>query len=204
MLHLYETLGWWRGEQLVRQIHFAQESNELHHLLIMEALGGDARWSDRFLARHSAILYFWALCLLYVLSPGLSYGFSELLESHAVDTYGEFVRENKARLRALPAPRVARDYYNGQANSFLRQAMRTSGAARRAERAAESTQAELPMPVRTLYDVFVHICADEAEHVSTMRACQDSSDDLRPLTSAFPAASEYEADYADAAAEMGN
>ncbi|KAJ1616351.1 hypothetical protein T492DRAFT_606295 [Pavlovales sp. CCMP2436] len=62
MLHLYETLGWWRGEQLVRQLHFAQESNELHHLFIMEALGGDRRWSDRFLGRHSALFYFWLLC----------------------------------------------------------------------------------------------------------------------------------------------
>lgn len=86
MLHLYETLGWWRGEQLVRQLHFAQESNELHHLLIMESLGGDSRWSDRFLARHCAIAYFWALCALFFASPALSYNFSELLESHAVDT----------------------------------------------------------------------------------------------------------------------
>ena len=25
----------------------------------MESLGGDQRWSDRFLAQHSAVLYFW-------------------------------------------------------------------------------------------------------------------------------------------------
>lgn len=28
----------------LRKIHFAEEWNELHHLLIMEALGGDARY----------------------------------------------------------------------------------------------------------------------------------------------------------------
>ena len=28
--------------------------NEFHHLLIMESLGGDQRWSDRFAAQHSA------------------------------------------------------------------------------------------------------------------------------------------------------
>ncbi len=39
----------------VRKIHFAEEWNELHHLQIMESLGGDIRWLDRFLARHSAI-----------------------------------------------------------------------------------------------------------------------------------------------------
>lgn len=41
-LHLYETLGWWRTGGL-RVIHFAEEWNELHHLLIMESLGGDRR-----------------------------------------------------------------------------------------------------------------------------------------------------------------
>jgi len=40
MLHLYETLGWLRQASL-RKVHGAEEWNELHHLLIMEALGGD-------------------------------------------------------------------------------------------------------------------------------------------------------------------
>ncbi|KAG8471275.1 hypothetical protein KFE25_009696 [Diacronema lutheri] len=176
MLHLYETLGWWRGEQLVKQLHFAQESNELHHLLIMEALGGDARWSDRFLARHAALLYFGALCALFFASPALSYNFSELLESHAVDTYGEFLRTNKQALSALPAPKVARDYYNLERGSFLRRAMRTSD---------RPEAVPPPYPVVTLYDVFANIAADEGAHVSTMRSCQDSADDIRPLAASF-------------------
>ena len=40
VLHLYETLGWWRKADWLK-IHFAQSWNELHHLLIMEALEGD-------------------------------------------------------------------------------------------------------------------------------------------------------------------
>lgn len=35
----------------------------------------------------------------------------ELLEAHAVDTYGTFVRMNRERLRKLPAPTIARRYY---------------------------------------------------------------------------------------------
>lgn len=31
MLHLYETLGWWRAGAVLRKVHFAEEWNELHH-----------------------------------------------------------------------------------------------------------------------------------------------------------------------------
>ena len=71
MLHLYESLGWWRAGAELRkvcagaasgrcdgvrrqgldpgaalappllQVHFAEEWNEMHHLQIMESLGGD-------------------------------------------------------------------------------------------------------------------------------------------------------------------
>lgn len=58
MLHLYETLGWWRIGAHVKRTHFAEESNEFHHLLIMESLGGDQRWRDRFLAQHAAVRIF--------------------------------------------------------------------------------------------------------------------------------------------------
>lgn len=81
MLHLYETLGWWRRGAGVRAIHFAEEWNEMHHLLIMESLGGDQAWSTRFAAQHASIVYFLALCLLWLLSPTLAYNFSEVRPS---------------------------------------------------------------------------------------------------------------------------
>jgi ubiquinol oxidase len=40
VLHLYESLGWWR-ETSLRRVHSAEEWNELHHLLIMESLGAN-------------------------------------------------------------------------------------------------------------------------------------------------------------------
>jgi ubiquinol oxidase len=54
----------------------------------MESLGGDKLWFDRFAALHAAIAYYWILLVLYVFSPQLAYNFSELIEFHAVDTYG--------------------------------------------------------------------------------------------------------------------
>ena len=46
-----------------------------------------------------------------MLSPTLSYNFSEMLETHAVDTYGQFVDENEDKLKELPPSIVAVEYY---------------------------------------------------------------------------------------------
>jgi len=59
---------------------------------IMESLGGDALWFDRFVAEHSAIVYYWGLVLMYMLSPKDAYAFSELVEWHATDTYTQVRR----------------------------------------------------------------------------------------------------------------
>ena len=111
MLHLYETLGFWRRSSDVKRVHFAEEWNEFHHLLVMESLGGDQAWWVRFVAQHSAIVYFLVLTHLFALSPSLSYKFSEMLETHAVDTYGQFLDENEAALKELPPSLAALDYY---------------------------------------------------------------------------------------------
>jgi hypothetical protein len=111
MLHLYETLGFWRRSSDVKRIHFAEEINEFNHLLIMESLGGDQSWWVRFLAQHSAVVYYFVLNGLWALSPSLSYRFSELLETHAVNTYGQFIDENEASLKELPPSLAAVKYY---------------------------------------------------------------------------------------------
>ena len=160
MLHLYESLGWWRATEL-RKVHNAEEWNELHHLLIMETLGGNAQWSDRFFGYHAAIAYYWILIVVYACSPRIAYQFMELLEAHAVDTYSTFVKENEETLRKLPPPEVARSYYS-EGDLYL----------------FDDFQVAIPAgsrrpPCENLLDVFRNICEDEAEHVKTMRACQD-------------------------------
>jgi len=111
MLHFYETLGFWRRSSDIKRIHFAEEWNEFAHLQVMESLGGDQKWWVRFLAQHSAIAYFFVLCFLWAFSPTLSYKFSELLETHAVNTYGQFLDENEEVLLDLPPSVAAVDYY---------------------------------------------------------------------------------------------
>jgi len=107
-LHTYETIGWWRRSTTQKRVHFAEELNEFNHLLIMEYLGGDQEWAVRFLAQHASIVYYFVLIGLWVMSPTLAYGFSELIELHAVDTYATFAEENKAVLETMEVPEFAK------------------------------------------------------------------------------------------------
>lgn len=161
MLTLYELLGWWRRSSELQRVHFAEQWNEYQHLLVMESLGGDRSWRDRFLAQHAALAYFGLLCFAWLLSPALAYNFSELIEAHAVDTYAQFADENKALLRSMPAPRVAKAYWTSD-DLYLFDAFQSA----RPRRALRRPR------VRSLHDVFCAIRDDEAEHVATMGECQ--------------------------------
>ncbi|ESA34201.1 plastoquinol oxidase immutan [Leptolyngbya sp. Heron Island J] len=159
VLHLYETLGWWRKIDWLK-VHFAESWNELHHLLIMEELGGDGRWIDRFLARHTALLYYWIVIGLYLVAPNAAYNFMELVEQHAYASYDKFLIQEETHLKTLPAPQVAIDYYrDGDLYMFDEFQTAQPPAQRRPE-------------INNLYDVFVAIRDDEMEHVKTMVACQ--------------------------------
>jgi ubiquinol oxidase len=81
---------------------------------IMESLGGDQLWFDRFIAQHAALLYYWVLIVIYLFSPKLAYAFSELVELHAADTYEQFVETNGELLAQLPPPMVAAEYYRNE------------------------------------------------------------------------------------------
>ncbi|GBF89019.1 plastid terminal oxidase [Raphidocelis subcapitata] len=161
LLHLYESLGFWRAGAELRRIHFAEEWNELHHLQIMEALGGDLLWFDRFVAEHAALVYYWVCIAFYMAAPKNAYQFSELVEWHAVDTYAQFCETNEALLKSIPPPRVAVAYYRNE-DLYMFDEMQTC-----------SKPAEPRRPsCNNLYDVFSNIRDDEVEHVRTMRACQ--------------------------------
>ena len=94
--------------------------------------------------------------------PGLGprRALSELIEFHAVDTYGEFVDVNADLLKSMPPPIEAVEYYNGK-DLYLFDEFQTG-------RAPRSRRPQ----IRSLYDVFVSIRDDELEHVKTMFQCQ--------------------------------
>ena len=159
VLHLYETLGWWRKVDWLK-VHFAESWNELHHLLIMESLGGDKAWGDRFLARHTALVYYWIVIALYLLNPKAAYHFMELVEEHAYASYDTFLTQEESALKQKPAPQIANNYYrDGDLDMFDEFQTSHAPAQRRPE-------------IANLYDVFVAIRDDEMEHVKTMVACQ--------------------------------
>ncbi|KAF7012062.1 hypothetical protein CFC21_026294, partial [Triticum aestivum] len=159
VLHLYETFGWSRRADNIK-VHFAESMNEFHHLLIMEALGGNSVWLDRFLARFSAFFYYFVTVGMYMLSPRMAYHFSECVERHAYSTYDKFLKLNGEELKKLPAPEVAVNYYMNE-DLYMFDEFQTS-------RAPNSRRPK----VDNLYDVFVNVRDDEAEHCKTMKACQ--------------------------------
>jgi ubiquinol oxidase len=93
VLHLYETMGWWRKADWLK-FHFAESWNELHHLLIAESLGGSRYWIDRFVAHTGAFVYYWIIVLVYILSPRSAYNFMQQVEEHAYHTYDTFLKEH--------------------------------------------------------------------------------------------------------------
>lgn len=145
----------------------ALQLNEAFHCSVMESLGGDKKWSDRFTAFHAAVAYYWFLVVQFLLSPAESYAFSQALEAHAVDTYGQFIEENEMTLKLLPPPQVARAYFTDFLYYFDEFQM-GDGAARR------------PV-ISTLHDVFVNILQDEREHTKTMGACVDYTRDKKAI-----------------------
>ncbi|KAM3113997.1 alternative oxidase [Phormidesmis sp. 146-33] len=159
VLHLYETLGFWRRADLLK-VHFAETWNELHHLLIMESLGGNRYWGDRFIAQHIAVAYYWIVVLLYMLSPRYAYYLMELIEDHAYHTYDHHLKTHETELKAQPAPQVAINYYHDGDLYMFEETQFTSDHHFRRPK------------VDNLYDVFVNIRDDECEHVKTMEALQ--------------------------------
>nr|XP_023885271.1 ubiquinol oxidase 4, chloroplastic/chromoplastic isoform X1 [Quercus suber]POE69779.1 ubiquinol oxidase 4, chloroplastic/chromoplastic [Quercus suber] len=159
VLHMYESFGWWRRADYIK-VHFAESWNEMHHLLIMEELGGNAWWIDRFLAQHIAVAYYFMTALMYVISPRMAYHFSECVEGHAFETYDKFIKAQGEELKKLPAPEVAVKYYTG-GDLYLFDEFQT----------ARTPNSRRPK-IENLYDVFLNIRDDEAEHCKTMKACQ--------------------------------
>jgi len=162
VLHLYESLGR-HNRAAWMKVHFAEADNELHHLLIMEALGGNADFTDRWFAQHSALAYYWACVALYLVHPRAAYHLMSLIEDHAYKTYSKYLKCNAEWLKTQPAPAIAKQYYQSE-DMYLFDAFHTAAPGRQEVRRPQVT---------TLYDTFVNIRDDEQQHASTMQSLVD-------------------------------
>lgn len=179
VLHLYETLGLWRRADYMK-VHFCESWNELHHLLIMEELGGNTRFIDRFVAQHSAFFYYWFVIACYMSNPTLAYNLNQAVEEHACETYEKFLAEYETELKSKDAPKIAIEYYkNG--NMYLFDEMHTCSDGEKSEAPMIMDQDGIPRrrpKMDTLYDTFMAIRDDEAEHAKTMEFLQRQESDI--------------------------
>lgn len=163
VMHFRETFGERYDSMSERmRTHYAEADNELHHLLIMESLGGNSNIIDRTLAQTMAFFYYWYVIAVYTWNEPAAYHLSELIEDHAYNTYSKFTAEYEERLKNQPVPDIARKYYEMD-NPFLFDLFCTVKS-----KTIEGTYSERRPQLATLYDVFVNIRDDEKEHWQTL------------------------------------
>jgi ubiquinol oxidase len=148
-------------------LHFAESLNELHHLLIMEELGGNDQWKDRFVAQHSAFFYYWMIVGLHLLNPTHAYNLNQAVEQEAYDTYNNFLETHAEYLQGEPPAKVAVKYYTSD-DMYLFDAMHFDSSTGSTDEPAAKAEPRRRPNIQTLYDVFRAIRDDEYEHVKTM------------------------------------
>lgn len=166
VLHLRETFGE-RGMGERMRTHYAEADNELHHLLIMESLGGNSNIIDRTVAQTMAFFYYWYVIVIYAWNEPAAYHLSELIEDHAYGTYSKFVREYESLLKSKPVPEIATKYYERD-NPFLFDLFCTVKDKKVNPDGGQVFDSKRRPKLESLYDVFVNIRDDEKEHWKTL------------------------------------
>lgn len=141
----------------------------LHHVLKSphERLTTSYRHRPLLVIKKCLVFYRF-LVILFVVSPGESYRFSQLLELHAVDTYRVFLEENEKTLKRLPVPDIANEYYANFLYYFY-EFHHTM---------ADEKSSRMRPELNSLFDVFDNILLDEV----CFRSHFDIALDLRPFT----------------------
>jgi ubiquinol oxidase len=178
VMHFRETFGERYDTMSDRmRTHYAEADNELHHLLIMESLGGNSNIVDRTLAQTMAFFYYWYVIIIYTVNEPAAYHLSELIEDHAFNTYSKFTTEYEESLKTQPVPEIARKYYERD-NPFLFDLFctvkekantntNTANTANAKDDDDMTFSARRPK-LESLYDVFINIRDDEKEHWKTL------------------------------------
>jgi ubiquinol oxidase len=163
VMHLRETFGDRDTKNFERmRTHYAEADNELHHLLIMESLGGNSSLVDRTLAQAMAFGYYWYVTIVYFVSEPAAYHLSELIEDHAFYTYDNYLKGNAETLKSKPVPAIATKYYEKD-DPFMFNTFCTV-----TEPDEDASSLGSRPKLESLYDVFVNVRNDEREHWKTL------------------------------------
>ncbi|KAG7337780.1 alternative oxidase-domain containing protein [Nitzschia inconspicua] len=168
-LHLRETFGERDCTEKMR-IHYAQADNELHHLLIMEELGGNQRAIDRIVSGTICCVYFWFIVLVFSIHESAAYHLSEVIEARACNTYTNFLANFETQLQQLPVPDVAIDYYERKNPYWLHLLLDNNQPIDEQQQQQQQQQQNhrRRQPMTSLYDTFCHIRDDEKEHWTSL------------------------------------
>jgi hypothetical protein len=108
-----------------------------------------------------------------------------MLETHAVHTYGQLLEENELLLKSLPPSITAVEYYTfGYFDPFYAEFQTSSvslssvSSSSNDDTGFKKQQNDIRRPgsdMKSLYDVFSAIQADELDHVLTMKSCLDKN-----------------------------
>lgn len=108
----------------------------------------------------------------------MSYDVDDLnkyVERHAYNSYKEFLITHEEELKSQPAPQVAIDYYTKEDlymfDAFQSDRVLTTGGYNDIDDGRRREEQRRPV-IENLYDVFVNIRDDEAEHAETMAMLQ--------------------------------
>jgi ubiquinol oxidase len=171
VLHFYETMRWFHRKEYIK-LHFAENWNELHHLLIMEELAGKQLFIDRIIAQTMSIGYFIYSVLLYLLAPAVAYDLSRRVEMHAYHSYDKYIRDHQEELKKLPPSRIAKEYYESSIEADMFDSFHLNEIQAAIQKRILSPEEKRRPKIQNLFDVFCNIRDDEWEHVLSMEYLQ--------------------------------
>ena len=113
--HYLETIGLDRKGNIRETLELAryQDTNEqTHEDIFARDLNGLKYWGDRFLARHIAVIIYWAFAITTLIDHELAALLGEAVEVEAVKTYRRMLVEQSEEWLNQPAVPTAVHYWN--------------------------------------------------------------------------------------------
>jgi len=119
LIHL-RCLRWMRNDHGWIRALMEEAENERMHLMTFIEIARPS-WLERALVLIAQAGFFTFFLLLYVLSPRTAHRLVGYFEEQAVVSYSQYLQEIDAgRVANVPAPKIARDYWQLPANARLR------------------------------------------------------------------------------------